>query len=839
MRDEAVDLRWLLAVGRRWFWLIAICALLGLAGAFAVDRWTPPVYNASVTLLIQAAVTDFQAVMTSERLAQTYSQLLKGRPVLERVIQQLDLPETPARLAEKITVNVIAGTQLIRVTVEHTNPNTAAAIANTLVAVFTQDVEALQLERYSDSLTSMQKQMADVEAEMETTQTRIDLLGRPQLPEDQLELQHLETTLASYRNTYTTLLQGYEQMRLTAAQSTQSVTVVETAWVPEIPEQQLFLYMTLAGAVGAMVGTGAAFLLEYLDDTIKTSDDAKRTLGLETLGAIGPLSRGDRGAIVATQSHSPHAEAFRVLSTNVSFARVDRPIRTLLITSPGPGEGKSLITANLAAAMAQAGLRVVVVDADLRRPTLGRFFALDPHYRGLAQALTQGGLDSLLQPTPVEGLSVLTDGELLPPNPTQLLGSQRMGELLNALVARADIILIDSPPVLPVADTALLARQVDGLLLVLRAGQTRWQAARQAVDRLHQVGATVTGVVLNAVPMRSGGYYGGYYSSYHGRAGGNGEQKGTSAAAHKRADANSGARLRGLFPSRGTSARSVEEQGAGSAMQDARDAAAETAVEGDISLETKEGRPLEPLATAGQAEGLQGNYGVFARRSLAGFEVEYLFLATLPESVGKQKSGKELLCAWAICADGRNSLLHFAWGDGQAQGDWPRFLADMVGRGLPTPVLIVSGGAPDLISAAKEVFPASLHQHCLVRKMQNLTARVPASARAEIRDAVQAAYYAPSRQIAELIALRVLETYQGRFVAAMQSFRDDWESCIAYLSCPPSHHKHIRTINLLERTFQAERRRSRTSFSPLQNDDYLEKSWTYSRRPVSTGRQWS
>ncbi|MBN1813497.1 MAG: CpsD/CapB family tyrosine-protein kinase, partial [Anaerolineae bacterium] len=191
---------------------------------------------------------------------------------------------------------------------------------------------------------------------------------------------------------------------------------------------------------------------------------------------------------------------------------VDKPIRTLLVTSAGPTEGKSTTAANLAVAMAQAGLKVVVLDADLRRPRIHKIFGLHPR-GGLTGSLLEGNMDGRLQPSQVEGLAVLPAGEL-PPNPSELLGSKRLRELLDELAEDADVVVIDSPPVLPVTDAAVLAREVDGVLLVVDAGATRQEVVQRAVEGLRQVGAHLIGVVLNRVPTRRGGYYY-YYHEYY------------------------------------------------------------------------------------------------------------------------------------------------------------------------------------------------------------------------------------------------------------------------------------------------------------------------------------
>ena len=232
----------------------------------------------------------------------------------------------------------------------------------------------------------------------------------------------------------------------------------------------------------------------------------------------------------------------------------------------------------------------------------------------------------------------------------------------------------------------------------------------------------------------------------------------------------------------------------------------------EMALEEATGdRLLSRTAVSQITEVLWDEYQAFAERDLSGFEVAYLFLDAVYESLRQQGGGKEgVLCAWAICTDGRKVMLHLALGNKESYPNWLEFLRDMVKRGLRTPVLVNTDGAPGLIRAVEEVFPNSLRQRCLAHKTRNVTDKVPDSARAEVKSAIRAAYYAPNRKVANMVAADVLKNYQNRFPSAMRSFQDDWEACIAYLRCPAIHHKRIRTTNLLERSFLEERRRTRT-----------------------------
>lgn len=213
--------------------------------------------------------------------------------------------------------------------------------------------------------------------------------------------------------------------------------------------------------------------------------------------------------ITLTDPRSPAAEAYRALRTNLTFAALDKPIQTLVVTSPAPGEGKSTTLANLAVTMAQGERRTILVDADLRRPSLHEIFGVS-NSRGLTTMFVdQGALEEppLLE-TGVENLLLLPSGPL-PPNPADLLGSKRMEDVIAALRARADLVLFDAPPVIAVTDAAVLGTKADGVLLVISAGRTRRDHAQRARELLERVHVRVVGAVLTNAPvdLSLGGYY--------------------------------------------------------------------------------------------------------------------------------------------------------------------------------------------------------------------------------------------------------------------------------------------------------------------------------------------
>ena len=213
--------------------------------------------------------------------------------------------------------------------------------------------------------------------------------------------------------------------------------------------------------------------------------------------------------ITVSEPRSPISEAYRTLRTNLDFAGLDRALKTLAVTSAGVAEGKSTTLANLAVVSAQAGRRIILVDADLRRPMLHQVFGLDNSAGLTTMIMGSDALDSPpLHDTAIDGLSVLTSGPL-PPNPAEVMGSRRMEEVIAALAGRADQVLFDTPPVIAVTDAAVLATKVDGVLLVISAGHTRRDYARTALQRLQQINARVVGAVLTNVQVDASlqGYY--------------------------------------------------------------------------------------------------------------------------------------------------------------------------------------------------------------------------------------------------------------------------------------------------------------------------------------------
>jgi len=527
-----VELKQYFELARRWLWLLVLGTVLGAASAFVVSRLQEPVYQASTTMLISEAPrgntsVDYQAI-TGASLAGTYLQLLTSRPVLDEVILRLNLGLSAGQLANSIRVELVSNTQLIRLHVEDTDPQRAAAIANTLPVVFSEYNETQQASRFADSKTALTAEIASVDAQITDLQGQIAAIGTPADAATQTRLDRLQEALTQLRQSRTSLVQSFENLRLAEAQSINNVVVVESALEPRTPIRPRTLQNTaLAAVVGLMLAAGTAFLIEYLDDTIKSPEQVTALLQLPVIGIMARLTAKElaAGPVARVSPRSPTTEAFRSLRTNLQYAGVDNALHTLLVTSVGPGEGKSTIVANLAIVLAQSGQRVAVLDADLRRPMQHRL--LDrPNRYGLSETLLQDPLhlNGALQAIEGQTLNLISSGSV-PPNPAELLGSRKMTGLLNLLGEQAERIIIDSPPVSVVTDAVILANQVDGVILVLEAGRTRMGAAQQVKEQLDRVGAKLVGVVLNKVPVnRQGYYYNHYYYYYNGHYGEDGEQ---------------------------------------------------------------------------------------------------------------------------------------------------------------------------------------------------------------------------------------------------------------------------------------------------------------------------
>ena len=272
--------------------------------------------------------------------------------------------------------------------------------------------------------------------------------------------------------------------------------------------------IALALVLGALLGVGVAVAREAMDNTIKTPEQLREIAELSMLGAIPFDSRaGKRPLVVQDDPRAPRAESFRQLRTNLRFVAIDRPLRSLVVTSPLPGEGKSTSACNLAITMAQSGVKVLLLEGDLRRPKVTDYLGIEGAVGLTSVLIGQATLDEAIQRWGKDGLSVLPTGPL-PPNPSEMLASSGMRDLMQELESRYELVIVDAPPLLPVTDAAILATISTGVLFCIRSGAVRRDQARRAVEALAAVDAVMVGALFTMVPRRGPDSYGGYGYGY-------------------------------------------------------------------------------------------------------------------------------------------------------------------------------------------------------------------------------------------------------------------------------------------------------------------------------------
>lgn len=511
--EEGIDLRQYFSLFLHWAWLIILAALIAGAAAYFFSQRMTKIYESTTTALVNEApatkTTDYSSVMMSEQLTSTYSKMMAKDNVLAEVAKELKLTLSVDALKEMITVTPVTDTQLITVSVQSTDPVLSANIANTIVTVFASQIQDIQTQRFSQSESSLKKQLDDLEAQLTTYETQANNAF------SDADKERLDSKVTQYRELYSNLLQSYESVRLSEAQSVSSVVQVEQASPDATPIKPKVLQNTLLAAViGFLLASGVIVAREALDDTIKAPEDISRKFKLPVLGVINHHNPSKDAPITITDPRSPTAEAYRALRTNVNYASVDKPLRTIMVTSSEPGEGKTTTISNLGVVLAQNGYNVILTDCDLRHPRVHKYFGLS-NRSGLSSLFAQSTdiLNGTRQSTAVEHLTVVSSG-LLPPNPAELLGSQKMQRILGTMRQSADIVLIDTPPILAVTDAAVLAPTLDGVLIVVRPGKTRASALRMTIEQFRQVNANILGIVLNDIDLR-GKPYAYRYHNYH------------------------------------------------------------------------------------------------------------------------------------------------------------------------------------------------------------------------------------------------------------------------------------------------------------------------------------
>ncbi|TET23680.1 MAG: polysaccharide biosynthesis tyrosine autokinase [Candidatus Cloacimonadota bacterium] len=384
------------------------------------------------------------------------------------------------------------------------------------------------------------EELSELEVEIVVLETKKTVIGKIRssyesqfstLPSKELRLAQLERAYKINDNIYEMLMEKYEEAKITEAGQLGNVKIIDTAFIPSTPirpnKKKNILFALLVG-----IGIGLVFTVftEYLDTSIKEPKDIQEFIGEPTLGIIPNINHrelisryGDNGKVADIRQlllthyapHSTISEAYRSLRTNLQYFNHDKPLKNLLVTSTIAKEGKSTIVSNLGITMSQRGLKTVLIDADLRKPVLHKFFQLkiEP---GLTDLIIKSEmtLDKVIRKTNIENLFVITSGGI-PPNPTDLLESKKMEAIVIELRKSFDFIIFDSPPIMIVADAVVLSRNIDGVLLIVEAKKTRRDAIREAKTVIEHVGGRVLGAVLNKARFSRLDHLYGSYSGYY------------------------------------------------------------------------------------------------------------------------------------------------------------------------------------------------------------------------------------------------------------------------------------------------------------------------------------
>lgn len=532
---STLELRDYLGILRRRKWFIILPTTVILVAAMTASLLTTPIYEATADVMIDSnkhsTVIGDSAVPVQDpaRELQTQIQVLTSRPVGEEVARRLQLNVAPEAISARVTAAVLGQTSIIRIKVRDASASLARDVANGVAATYIDLRRKSSLDSFAQQANDIQKKIDDATVSVQQYDTELsDAIGKSHGDKPDPANQATITTVSNRREQAASVQAFWktalDKLQIQSGLQNSSAEIVSPATLPTSPvEPKLSRKVAFALTIGILLGAALAFLVEYLDDSLRSKQDAENAFGAPILGMVPrAASWGDRHDAVLLSVKDPAsttAESYRSIRTNLQFALLDSGSKIVLVTSPSASEGKSTTAANIAVVLAQAGRSVIIVDCDLRRPRVHKFFQLR-NTEGITTAiLAERPLVDLLQRPRIAGappsLLALTSGPI-PPNPADLLGSARVSELLETLGTLADYVVIDSPPIVPLSDAAVLAPKTDGVLVVAKAGQSSRRASSQAAEKITAVGGTIVGVVLNEVTPNFGepGYYYDYYYYY-------------------------------------------------------------------------------------------------------------------------------------------------------------------------------------------------------------------------------------------------------------------------------------------------------------------------------------
>jgi non-specific protein-tyrosine kinase len=508
---------------RKMVVILTVVVLVGIS--LLLSFLQEPVYQSTARLLLRSSASESPfdsstgARVDAARTLATEIEVLKSEQVQAEVRSRLGA-------APPVSARVLGETDIVTVSAQSTDPKRAADVANAYATAYVD----LKRKQSVDGLLTAGKEIQTHLSDLDKQIGDLDSQAAAATPANQATVREsLSTQRTALVDQRAVFKQTLDKLSVDANLATGGAQVVGTAVVTRAPVKPTpKRNAVLAAIVGMILGIALAFLVEYLDDTIKTKEELERIIGaLPVLGLIPTMDKWKTGeqAWLASREEprSLPAEAYRTLRTATQFVAIDRPMGTLQITSPSAGDGKTTTLANLGVALATAGQRVILVDCDLRRPRVHQFFDLSNETGFTSLLMGELPITSVLQDTDTRRLRVIASGPL-PPNPSELLSSARTAEVFAALRSEADIVLVDSPPVLPVTDALVLFRHADAAIMVFTARKTTRKQATGALEMAQQVDAPLVGVVLNAVPL-SKGYSNYNYAYYYATSTHNGSEK--------------------------------------------------------------------------------------------------------------------------------------------------------------------------------------------------------------------------------------------------------------------------------------------------------------------------
>lgn len=515
IEETEIDLRQYLSILWKGKWIIILCTLLAIAVGLVLIFTLPPVYEATTEVLIVEENISSEVLdqyvpeysSSSEVNFQTQMKILGSRQFQEEVIRKLSLKIKPTELEEKIQISRVTGTNVIDISVQDSDPRLAADISNMLSNVYIQWVS----ENYQQDIRQL---LAEIDSKIDDSKTNLDLVSAEiETLEDKGQdiPESLRKELEMYSSMYVMLSEKYENLRISQTVGDSFARIIEPAVVPEDPvKPSKRLYLAASLLIGLLLGVGIVLLKEFINNTIKTSSDVRKYYGLNVLSQIvyeKSYDAAKRELVVLKDPNSPTSESIRELRTNLKYFDIDRKKKIIAITSSQLEEGKSFIAANLSVTLAQSGVRTLLINADLRKPVIHKYFNFT-NTSGVTSIITGNSkLSDEIRATDIKNLHFLSSGPI-PPNPAELLESELMGKIMEALSEKYEYIIVDTPPVVPVSDLIVLSRRVDSIMVVARSGIVTKSVALQAMEKLEAIKEKVIGVVLNGV-VRKGSYY--YY----------------------------------------------------------------------------------------------------------------------------------------------------------------------------------------------------------------------------------------------------------------------------------------------------------------------------------------